>query len=77
MTKRDKLRKLKDKARHVSRKSYKETTASKADQVRDASKKAGQVASSKVVEGSKTYSRKIEDAASPVTDAYTRCLQEG
>ena len=68
MKKRDRLRKLKDKARQASEE-LKETTASKADQVRDASKKAGQVASSTVGEGSKTYSRKLKDAASPVTDA--------
>jgi len=66
MKKRDKLRKLKDKARRVSE-DVRETTASKADEVRDASKKVGDVTSSKVVEGSKTYSRKIKDAASPVT----------
>lgn len=66
MNKRDRLRKLKDRARQAS-KEVKETTISKASQVRDASKKAGPVASSKVVEGSKTYSRKIEDAASPFT----------
>ncbi len=66
MKKRDKLRKLTDKARHVSEE-LKETTASKAGRVRDASKKVGDAASSTVVEGSKNYSRKIKDAASPVT----------
>ena len=66
MKKRDKLRKLKDKARHVSEE-LKETTASKAGRVRDASKEIGDAASSRVVEESKTYSRKIKDAASPVT----------
>lgn len=66
MTKRNKLRKLKDKARHVSEE-LKETTASKADQVRDASKKIGDATSSTVVEGSKDYSRKIKDAATPIT----------
>ena len=66
MNKRDKLRKLTDKARHVSEE-LKETTASKAGRVRDASKKVGDAASSTVVEGSKNYSRKIKDAASPVT----------
>ena len=66
MKKRDKLRKLKDKARHVSEE-LKEKTASKASQVRDASKEIGDTASSRVVEGSKTYSRKVKDTASPVT----------
>ena len=66
MKKRDKLRKLTDKARHVSEE-LKETTASKAGRVRDASKKVGDAASSTVVEGSKNYSRKIKDAASPVS----------
>ena len=65
MKKRDKLRKYTDKARQVSEE-LKETTGSKAGRVRDASKKVGDVASSTVVEGSKTYSRKIKDAASPV-----------
>ena len=65
MKKRDKLRKLKDEARQVSEE-LKETAASKAGRVRDASKKVGDAASSTVVEGSKTYSRKIKDAASPV-----------
>ena len=66
MKKRDRLRKLKDKARQVSEE-LRETTASKACRVRDASKKVGNAASTTVAEGSKTYSRKIKDAASPVT----------
>ena len=66
MNKRDKLRKLKDEARNVTEE-LKETTASKAGRVRDASNKVGDAASSTVVEGSKNYSRKIKDAASPVT----------
>lgn len=66
MKKRDKLRKLKDKARRVSE-DVRETTASKAGQMMDASKEIGNAASSTVVEGSKTYSRKVKDAASPVT----------
>ena len=65
MKKRDKLRKLKDEARNVTEE-LKETAASKAGRVRDASKKVGDAASSTVVEGSKTYSRKIKDAASPI-----------
>ena len=64
MKKRDRLRKLRDKARQVSEE-VKETTASKASRVTDASKKVGDAASSKVVVGSKTYSRKIKEAASP------------
>lgn len=51
------------------------------DKARDASKKAGQVASSKVVEGSKDYSSKIVDAASsvkdPVQDATKRASEIG
>ena len=66
MKKRDRLRKLKDKARDVSE-DLKETTASKAGRVRDASKEIGDAASSTVVEGSKDYSRKIKEVASPVT----------
>ena len=66
MKKRDRLRKLKDEARNVTEE-LKEATASKACRVRAASKKVGDAASSTVVEGSKTYSRKIKDAASPVT----------
>ena len=66
MNKRKRLGKLKDKARQVSEE-LRETTASKASRVRDASKKVGNAASSTVAEGSKTYSRKIKDAASPVT----------
>ena len=66
MKKRDRLRKLKDEARNVTEE-LKEATASKACRVRDASKKVGNAASSTVAEGPKTYSRKIKDAASPVT----------
>ena len=66
MNKRKRLGKLKDKARQVSEE-LRETTASKASRVRDASKKVGNAASSTVAEGSKNYSRKIKDAASPVT----------
>ena len=66
MKKRDRLRKLKDEARNVTEE-LKEATASKACRVRAASKKVGDAASSTVVEGSKNYSRKIKDAASPVT----------
>ena len=66
MKKKNKIEEIKDKARHVSE-DLKETTASKAGRVREASKELGDTASSRVVEGSKTYSRKIKDVASPLT----------
>ena len=66
MKKKNKIEEIKNKARRASEE-LKETTASKAGRVRDASKEIGDTASSRVVEGSKTYSRKIKDVASPVT----------
>ena len=80
MKKRNKLRNLKDKAQHVSE-GLRETTASKADRVRDASKKVGDAAASTVVEGSKTSSKKIRDAAvsvkGPVQDASKKASDMG
>lgn len=66
MKKRDKIEKLKDKARNVSEE-LKETTASKAGRVVDASKKVRDVVPSTVVEGTEAYSKKIKDAAFPIT----------
>ena len=59
MKKRDRLRKLKDKARRVSE-DVRETTISKAGQARDTSKKVGDVASS----------TKITDAVSSGRELY-------
>ena len=80
MKKQDRLKKLKDKARDVSG-DLRETTARKAGQVTDTSKKVGDAAASKVVEGSRTYSTKIADAAAsvrePVQDASKKASTAG
>ena len=80
MKKQDRLKRVKDKAQQVSE-DIKETAASRADRVRDTSKKVGDAAASKVVEGSKTYSTKIADAAAsvrgPVQDASQKASTAG
>ena len=80
MKKQDRLRKLKDKARDVSDE-LRDSTARRAGRVTDKSKKVGDAAASKVVEGSKTYSTKIADAAAsvrgPVQDASQKASTAG
>ena len=80
MKKQDRLRKLKDKARDVSGE-VRETTARKASRVTDTSKKVGDAAASKVVEGSRTYTTKISDAAAlvkgPVQNASKKASTVG
>ncbi len=80
MKKQDRLRKLKDKARGVSDE-LRDSTARRAGRVSDKSKKVGDAAASKVVEGSRTYSTKIADAAAsvrgPVQDASQKASAAG
>lgn len=80
MTKQDRLKKLKDKARDVSDE-LRETTARKAGRVTDTSKKVGDAAASKVAEGSRTYTTKVADAATsvrgPVQDASKKASTAG
>ncbi len=80
MKKQDRIRRLKDKVRDVSDE-LRDTTARKAGRVTDKSKKVGDAAASKVVEGSKTYSTKIADAAAsvrgPVQDASQKASAAG
>ncbi len=80
MKKQDRLRRLKDKARDVSDE-LRDSTARKAGRVTDKSRKVGDAATSKVVEGSKTYSTKIADAAAsvrgPVQDASQKASVAG
>ncbi len=65
----DKLRKLKDKARRVSE-DVRETTVSKTGQVRDASKKVGDVASStKITDAVSSGTGVVRDAAKKASNA--------
>ena len=75
MKKRDKLRKLKDEARNVTEE-LKETAASKAGRVRDASKKVGDAASSTKIAGAVSSGTSVaRDAAKKASEAGNAAAQ--
>ena len=75
MKKRDKLRKLKDEARNVTEE-LKETAASKAGRVRDASKKVGDAASSTKIAGAVSSGTRVaRDAAKKASEAGNAAAQ--